>query len=696
MTDQPLSDLSDTEFCSAVSEAFKCYDSLLKLSRSPLAHSDLIAPALVLGDADPTADDRGRALRVMLRWGVARLAPTPPSYPLGAQRPFDDPTWQDPLWWRYNILRHRYLEPLQRDQVESLGYSRTTDALINLTGISSQDTFFNERSRAIREVVALLRRQMSNRQCDDELCRLALDELYQSLESNRGARSLLGLAATFRSVFPRALLFQMASDEGLYGGEAALDYLIAHRLLVEGDGGASLLMPAALQVYVYARQPRASLGRRHERAARFYRQTEGPIEVAWHLHMSGRSIEAADTLLGVAQYLIDDLQIEELREALSQFSAKQLPPSQWCRVQTLLCDLFYKAGERDQALSACRQALNVETEPTGQARLYHRMARLYQGYNPTHALRYYQLAEELFDPQDPQWLDLLKDRAWHYIQRKEWAKAEADLTLALERATSSQRADMQDALADVYRQQGHYNRAVSHAQKALGLREERGDLPRVADSFNNLGLIYAEMGEPDYAIAAYQEALATYRRLGNREAIASIQLNVGAAHCLSGRLSKAIDHYAASLTIFEEIEMPRGQAQAHYNLAEAFASLGQVERAQHHWRAGYALSRQAGLHDQLEWFNQLRDQSPTFQELIPAQQVNVEPDRPLPCSDPILLPEERVALALARQTGWVTSKTLMAQTGVSKATATRRLVGLVERGLLVKAGRGRATRYTLL
>jgi tetratricopeptide (TPR) repeat protein len=208
-------------------------------------------------------------------------------------------------------------------------------------------------------------------------------------------------------------------------------------------------------------------------------------------------------------------------------------------------------------------------------------------------------------------------------------------------------------------------------------------------------LIYAEMGEPDYAIAAYEEALVTYRRLGNREAIASVQLNVGAAHRLSGRLSKAVDHYAASLTIFEEIEMPRGQAQTHYNLAEAFASLGQTERAQHHWRAGYALSRRAGLDDQLHWFDELRDQSPTFQELAPAQPADLETGRRLSRSDPVLLPEEQVALALARQTGWVTTKTLMAQIGVSKATATRRLTGLVEQGFLVKAGQGRATRYTL-
>ncbi len=97
-SDSPsLLTLSMDQLVREVKAAFNNYDSLPELSRSPLACPNLIAPALVLDAAQPTIDDQGRALRVALRWAVGRLAPAPPPYPLGVQRPFDDPAWQDPL-----------------------------------------------------------------------------------------------------------------------------------------------------------------------------------------------------------------------------------------------------------------------------------------------------------------------------------------------------------------------------------------------------------------------------------------------------------------------------------------------------------------------------------------------------------------------------------------------------------------------
>jgi hypothetical protein len=106
----------ESSFVRQINGAFKNYHSILALSRSPLAQTDLIAPALVLDDVSPTADERGHALRLVLQWAVEKLAPAPVSTPIGSYRPYDDPTWRDSRWWRYNILRHRYLEPLHPDE----------------------------------------------------------------------------------------------------------------------------------------------------------------------------------------------------------------------------------------------------------------------------------------------------------------------------------------------------------------------------------------------------------------------------------------------------------------------------------------------------------------------------------------------------------------------------------------------------
>ncbi len=693
-----LLQLSEAKFCNLVRGAFKSYHSLLQLSRSPLATWELIEPALVLDKVAPTADDRGRALRVALRWSVNRLAPAPPPYPLGRHPPFDEPSWRDPLWWRYNLLRYSYLEPLQPDLIDILGYSRATDALVNLTGFSSYDALFDERNRAIREVMFLLRKQISSRQGDDELCRMALDELCRPLEANRAARELLGLAATFRRVFGRAWLLDMAAREGLSGAQAALDYMAAQRLLVEGDGGANLMVPPVLRAYVYARQTGPGVRRRHERALKFCREDGQRLEVAWHLQRCGRLAEAADLLLEIAEERLDERGTEELRQRLSEFRPHQLPTSQWGRVQTRLCDLWRQAGEREKALEACRQALQVETAPGRQARLYHWMARLQQDHNPTRALVYYQGAEELFPPDDPARLDLLKDRAWHHMARGEWGQAEMDLTLALEQAppgAKGQRADLHDALADLYRQRGEHQRAISQAQSALRLREEAGDWFRVADSFNNLGLLYAEMGELEQGVAAYQEALTTYRRLGNREAIATAQLNLGAAFYLLGRLGQALERYSDSLTLCQEVGLGRVEAKVRYNLAETLAEVDQAEQARRHWLAGYVLCQEIGLDDQLQWFHGLRDREPIFKGLGPTEPPSEPEELASPKLAPLLSPEEQAALQIARETGWVTSRQLMDQTHVSKATATRRLSKLVGQGRLLKLGRGRATRYVL-
>jgi hypothetical protein len=130
-----VTSFADNQLLDQVNEAYKAYSSVLALSRLPLATSPLIRPALVLDPLTPTPEDRGRALQLALRWALDQLAPAPPRYPLGEYRPLDDPTWRDPAWWRYNILRHRYVEPLHPDDFIDSG--RFTETLMALTGIAT-------------------------------------------------------------------------------------------------------------------------------------------------------------------------------------------------------------------------------------------------------------------------------------------------------------------------------------------------------------------------------------------------------------------------------------------------------------------------------------------------------------------------------------------------------------------------------
>jgi len=93
------------------------------------------------------------------------------------------------------------------------------------------------------------------------------------------------------------------------------------------------------------------------------------------------------------------------------------------------------------------------------------------------ALGYYQQALERFSRDDPEVLDLLKDRAWLYIFRQEWDKATTDLMLALMQAPEQPGTApvfvicLRRSCVDAKR----YDHAIQYtAQNALALREKNG------------------------------------------------------------------------------------------------------------------------------------------------------------------------------------------------------------------------------
>ncbi len=689
--------LSESSFTQLVNDALRNYHSTLTLSRSALANSPLVTPTLVKDEASPTAEERGHGLRLLLQWAVSGLAPSPPAYRLGAYRPLDDPTWRDPRWWRYNLLRHRYLEPLHPD--DFVGGGRFTESLLALTGISSTDTFFDERNRAIRAVAEQLRQQLIDGQAHGELQRLALQEALLPLEKQTEAARLLGIAATFDDIFPRNLLLEMATQEVISKPALSLDALIAQRFLLTGDEGESLWLSPVLRAYVYERQIKADCQRRHRLIATYYETQADPLLAARHWQRAHQDAKAVRVLLPAVDELIHELQIKDLIDLLRQLEARRLDIDQWYTVQLLLSDLFQRSGQQEEALAACRHALQASEEPGKQARAYRRMGKLYESRNQLHALRYYQQAIERFQPPDPELAELLKDRGWLYFYRQEWGKAEGDLQQALQFALESAkllRADIYDAMASLNRETGHHEQALGYAERALAVREEIGDLLRIAKSQLNLGLLYRAMGEYGHAIAAYQEAMVTYQRIGNQELVAVALLNIGAAYFLNKKTDAAVNAYQQSLAISQAIGLPLIEIKAHYNLAEALAAAHQHEQATFHWQTGYQLSQQHNFDDQEALFLALHT---TLQILPLVSPVANESDpyrRALLATASLagyLDADEKFVLTLARREQSLTPKRLMSAASISRATATRRLTRLVEKGYLAVHGKGRSAHY---
>jgi tetratricopeptide (TPR) repeat protein len=587
-----LTRIADASFAQWVNTAFKQCHSTLMLSRSPLAASPLVTPALVLDELSPTADERGHALRLVLQWAVGELAPAPAAFPFAVERPFDDPTWRDPRWWRYTLLRHRYLEPLHPDAFVEGG--RFIETLLALTGIPSEDALFDERNRAIREVAQRLQRQLKDGAAAGELERMALADLTRPLAQRPASLALLGIASIFDEVFPRAALLELAGREAVGQDLAALDWLVDQRYLRASDDGAELWLSPRLREHMYRRQSRSALLLRHERAHRRFLQTSEILAAAHHGLRAERWEAVAVLALTEAPGLLADLQAAPLREIIDQLPVAHLSAAQQYAIQLLRADLAAQAGEAEVAIAACRTALRTAPGAPEQARIYRRMGKLHEGRNQLAALGYYQQAVERFPTapaNDPELIELLKDRGWLHILRKEWAAAEADLQRGLALAATSPatvRANLLDALAHWAMQQHAMTPAIGYAQNALALREEAGDLLGVAKSSGNLGLLYSAIGDYPGAVAAYHEAMGTCRRLGNRELVATALLNLGLAYHLQNLLDDAVAVYQECLGEARAVELHVIEVKALSNLAEALADLARLEEARRCWSAGLA------------------------------------------------------------------------------------------------------------
>ncbi|NOK60972.1 MAG: hypothetical protein GFH27_549289n46 [Chloroflexi bacterium AL-W] len=682
----------DDTFTRQVNYALKNYHSILILSESPLAHSVLVHPALIRDTTSPTADERGNALRVLLQWAVSMLAPEPTCYPIGEARPSDDPTWRDPRWWRYNILRHRYVEPLHPDEFVEGG--RYTETLIALTGISNADTFFDERNRAINDVAAWLQRQLTNNIADDIIEQIALDDVLRPIHCREEARSLLEIAATCDEIIPRALVIGIAEHERVTRVREALLYLHRQRLILTANFGADFRLSPPLRAYLYHHQPLDIRSNRHSQIARYYANHNDILLAAMHWQKAGFPATAAKMVLATVGTIADEASQHQLYSILQRFEYTQLEAHQWYDIQILLCDLAMRFGRREEALKACRCALKAADTLSQQARIYRRMGKLYEQYNQTLACSYYHQAEECFDKSDPELLMLLKDRAWLAMLRREWSSAEKDLSLALQHATQDHAdicSDIYDALSHNHSQQSQFEQAVVFARQALAKREEQGDLARVADSYNNLGILYLAVDDYANALAAFGEALNLFQDLGNGERLAVALLNIGKVYYDTHRWQEATRAYYDCLAICESLHLRLIMVRIQYNLAEVLADMGEHTTARQHWQAAYQLSLEAAFEDETRDLEQLQEQYPVLREPDTISSAGLQSTNTQPFCELDIIAQH--ALALVQREGRVTPRMLMVKAHISKPTATRRLTGLVQQGYLRVRGKGRATAY---
>lgn len=666
------------ELVNDISDVFASFGSLLTLSQSPFAIPDIIESALILDDQNQSQDDRGLALQIVFRWSVLSLAPTPIESSL-SHRPFDDPTWANPLWWRFNIMHHLYVDPLHPDQF--FQDQKRVNSLINLMGVSSTDAFYDERKRALREIAERIIWLANHEGVVDAIGRMMAETLTEPLSHQ--SRTLLGEASFFQNSFRFGWLTEITTLT-MEDCEKAWNNLRKRRL-IESKSDSSFYVPQRLRGYLSEGLTPFDKSH-HVQVAQFYCQDGNSLSAAWHFQEAGHKHEAASTVLGEIDQGFQSSETDSLVQVLQKFERSHVSDEVWGEIQSYLGRVLQTIGDTDGAINATRQALQVTSDPTKKTELYIQLGKLHEDQMPELALTYYTHADQMCPDNHPLRSKLLKDRAWLHLNREAWVSAETDLITAQTLATTqSQKADISDAFAELHRRQTNIEKALTYAHKALIYREESGDILAVAKSYNTLGMLYGTANEPSKALAAHTKSLSIFQKIGNDESAAKAFGNIAVDYYYLEKFDDALKSYLAALDIFDKLGLVVQVGLTHYNVVEVLIELGRVPEAQHYLEKGFS-------HCDTHNLQAIKNHLIQISKTIP------QPDK----ASFALKPAHRLALDLTHNNQRLTRKSFIEASKkdqrfdkpLTADTAKRRLADLVDNGILQKHGKGSGTYYT--
>lgn len=156
---------------------------------------------------------------------------------------------------------------------------------------------------------------------------------------------------------------------------------------------------------------------------------------------------------------------------------------------------------------------------------------------------------------------------------------EQALTIARETGNRQAEAMNLGNLGLAYRAIGQTQTAIDYHQQALAIAQTLGQRKEEGIWLGNLGTAYYELGQIEPSIAYARQALAIAHEMGHRRNEEAVLGNLGLAHHALGRLAEAVDYYEHALTIAHEIGHRRGEAAVLGNLGLAYRDLQQPRRA---------------------------------------------------------------------------------------------------------------------
>jgi tetratricopeptide (TPR) repeat protein len=160
-------------------------------------------------------------------------------------------------------------------------------------------------------------------------------------------------------------------------------------------------------------------------------------------------------------------------------------------------------------------------------------------------------------------------------------------------------ARISNALGQLYRDRGQFDKAEKMYNKAVAIDKAMGRDADLANDYNNLGLLYQARKKPDLAEQAYVEALRIQKKLQSNEGIASSYANLGQVHFSSGDLDRAVDMFKKAIAVEDAGRLRRGIAMDYSNLGVVYAKRRDFANACACWRKARRMLQDAGMKTEL-------------------------------------------------------------------------------------------------
>ena len=643
---------------------------LLALGALPLAHTSLVNDCFLTGEPT-TTDRRGWILRALLCWSIGRL------------RPAGEPSWVKPAWRHYNILHHFYLEGAR------------ASALAEIMAIAEQ-TLYQLRGQAISALTSVVRSELATPENRSSHQQIVTADRYARLTSNQ--QQLLRLAAVFSGAAPVALLHTLAQTLGNLDALSAAHQLTLHYLMSSDGAGSTFAVHPAMRTLALTQLSPQERRLAHQTAAEHYAAQQNYLEAAHQWRAAEQPERAARLLIDHQRDIVDNLQIEELKDLLAAFRPGELTPGLWARLKILAGEIAEFTRNFPAALAEYQQALAAPDLQT-KALAYYRRAKAFEQTNSDESLAHYARAVQLLETTTTtltaaERLTLLGniyiDRAWLQMQvRADLARAETDLLRARTLLDSAPAlrdqpvwCDLYNALGEFYHRTGKPALAEEHSWQAWLAANEVRDLERMSKTAHNLGLVYMDnLRQYDRALEYLRKSEELSRRTGNRQMEALSAMSIGACHYWLGDLRTAITYYDTAAAIFGESGNHALLARTHFGLAEAYADLTEQGAAHRHHQEGVAIANELGDQGALQDFAALAQQHSYLAAPAPTAEA--------------LSTRQQKALSYVRQHGQITNREYQTLTGVAQKQSVRDLNELVAAQLLQRQGNGRATCYVL-